>query len=441
MRVLILAYDFPPYVSVGGLRPYSWYRYLKESGVEPVVVTRQWANHYGDDRDYVAPSLTDRVEIDSSAFGTVIRAPHRPNISQRLLLRHGPRRFALVRKAVTACLEVAQYFAPVGPKAPLLDAAREYLRGHPVNAIVATGDPFVLFHYASELAREFAVPWVADYRDPWSQDRRRWRGSAPGWTTVLERKCVDSAAVLTTVTESLRDLLVSMHPGKRVEIIPNGFDPEAIAQAAGVAQGAERLTIALTGTVYPWHPVESVLRELEDFATRHIDPPIGLHLIGVGGRHGILDLLRRDYPVLAGNSTITHRLPNHEFTRELAKANAFLLFNNYAAPGTRIYEYLALRRRILLCYSEDPDALLLKKRHYFMDPLPGSDEHMLEGMVTRSHAGVVVAGPDHLRRVLLDMYAEFKSTHRVSCDSRDTTLYSRQAHAASLARILRGLLP
>ena len=40
-KVLILAYDFPPYVSAGGLRPYNWYLYLKEFGVEPVVITRQ----------------------------------------------------------------------------------------------------------------------------------------------------------------------------------------------------------------------------------------------------------------------------------------------------------------------------------------------------------------------------------------------------------------
>jgi len=39
-RVLILAYDFPPYVSVGGLRPYAWYRYLHEFDVFPIVVTR-----------------------------------------------------------------------------------------------------------------------------------------------------------------------------------------------------------------------------------------------------------------------------------------------------------------------------------------------------------------------------------------------------------------
>ena len=34
-KVLILAYDFPPYVSVGGLRPKAWLDYLSEFDVEP----------------------------------------------------------------------------------------------------------------------------------------------------------------------------------------------------------------------------------------------------------------------------------------------------------------------------------------------------------------------------------------------------------------------
>ena len=53
-KVLILAYDFPPYVSVGGLRPHAWYKYLKEFGVEPIVVTRQWENVHGNHLDYIS---------------------------------------------------------------------------------------------------------------------------------------------------------------------------------------------------------------------------------------------------------------------------------------------------------------------------------------------------------------------------------------------------
>jgi hypothetical protein len=37
-KVLILAYDFPPYVSVGGLRPYSWCKCFHEFRIYPIVV-------------------------------------------------------------------------------------------------------------------------------------------------------------------------------------------------------------------------------------------------------------------------------------------------------------------------------------------------------------------------------------------------------------------
>ena len=33
-KVIILAYDFPPYVSVGGLRTYNWYN---ENGITPFI--------------------------------------------------------------------------------------------------------------------------------------------------------------------------------------------------------------------------------------------------------------------------------------------------------------------------------------------------------------------------------------------------------------------
>ena len=114
MRVLILAYDFPPSVRVGGLRPYSWFRYLGEFGVEPIVITRQWSTTYGDDRDYVAPSASDEALVEEGRLGTVIRTPYRPNMSHRLLLRSGHSRYRLARKAISAWYEVGQYYLTVG---------------------------------------------------------------------------------------------------------------------------------------------------------------------------------------------------------------------------------------------------------------------------------------------------------------------------------------
>ena len=65
-KILILAYDFPPYISAGSLRPYSWYESLHEFGVYPVVITRQWDNKYGNHLDYVAHSGSAQTIIEEN---------------------------------------------------------------------------------------------------------------------------------------------------------------------------------------------------------------------------------------------------------------------------------------------------------------------------------------------------------------------------------------
>ncbi len=438
MKVMILAYDFPPYVSVGGLRPYSWFRYLGEFGVEPVVITRQWANHYRDERDYVAPSASAEVEIERSDRGTIVRTPYAPTLSDRMLLAEGSQRHRLVRKLITAWYEISQYYASVGPKVRLFHAARNYLSNQKVDAIVATGEPFVLFKYAARLSEEFAVPWVADYRDPWSQDKRRvWTRR---WETGLERRITASASVITTPSAVFVHLLARLHAGKTIVVISNGYDPEAMVAAQSTEQDSERLTIAFTGSLYPWYPVESVFRAFEDFIQSSPKPDFTLHMIGVGSQEALSDALRSTFPGLASRVTFTGRLPNDQMARELAKANAFLMFNNYAQSGTKVFDYLALKRRIILCYSDDPEAKRLKHKHYNMDLAPGTNEHVLETMVEDSKSGVVVKDFRHLGEVLTGLHNEFKAKGRIACEPVGTEKYSRRAQAKEMASVLKGLI-
>ena len=170
-KLLILAYDFPPYVSVGGLRPYSWYKHLKEFGIYPVVVTRQWDNKFGNYLDYVAPTKTNKTEVEKTEYGTIIRTPYKPNLANKILLKYGGNKFRLIRKSISAFYELTQWFFYVGPKKQLLKEADNYLKNNKVDAIIATGDPFILFKYASKLSAKYNIPWIADYRDAWSGDK------------------------------------------------------------------------------------------------------------------------------------------------------------------------------------------------------------------------------------------------------------------------------
>ena len=185
-KILILAYDFPPYVSVGALRPKSWFKYFHKFGFEPIIVTRQWASKYGDFRDYIAPSNDKKVLIEQHIQGTIIRAPYFPNWSNRLILNKGEKKWKLARKGYSAVIDYAQFIFPVGPKRQVYLAAKEYLKQHKIDFILATGEPFVLFHYANKLSKEFNTPWIADYRDPWTLNsdekkknglKRKYKGS------------------------------------------------------------------------------------------------------------------------------------------------------------------------------------------------------------------------------------------------------------------------
>ena len=207
-KLLILAYDFPPYVSVGGLRPWSWYKYLHRFGIYPVVITRQWSNQYGNHLDYIAPGTSDKDEIEQTPEGVIIRSPYKPNLANRILLKYGQGRFAIVRQLVTAWYEVAQYFFSVGPKSGIYRTARNYLKNNKVDAIIASGDPFILFRYAHLLSREFGIPYIADYRDAWCQVKKSgMHGLLYYLFPMLERRFVSNAAAVTTVSEYIKSLI------------------------------------------------------------------------------------------------------------------------------------------------------------------------------------------------------------------------------------------
>ena len=224
---MILSYDFPPYVSVGGLRPYSWYKNFKEFNFNPIVVTRQWDNKFGNHLDYIGPSKYKISKVVKSKFGTQIQSPYFPNLSNKILLKHGESKLKFLRKLISGVFEVTQFFFEVGPKVQLYKAANQYLKKNEVDAIIATGEPFVLFHYASLLSKKYNIPWIADYRDPWTQNNKRGDNIIRRlWDNFLETKTLKNAAFITTVSALFKAEIRTKIKKKHIHIIANGFISE-----------------------------------------------------------------------------------------------------------------------------------------------------------------------------------------------------------------------
>ena len=269
-KVLILAYDFPPYISVGGMRPYNWYKYLKEFDVEPVVITRQWENKHGNQLDYIDSGSSSETIVENTAHGTIIRTPYQPNFANRLMLKYGEKKYRILRKSISAFYEFAQFILPIGPKAELYRGAKHYLKNNEVDVIIATGDPFVLFSFASKLSKEFDIPWIADYRDPWSHNEQHGKKLIQKkWNHYIEKKTVSTVSHISTVSKFVHSKIDKLIPNKPFSINPNGYDTMVIDKIKNIQQNKDELCISFVGTIYNWHPIESFLRVANNFIKDH----------------------------------------------------------------------------------------------------------------------------------------------------------------------------
>ena len=438
-KVLILAYDFPPYVSVGGLRPYAWHNYLKEFGVEPIVVTRQWGNAHGNRLDYISAGSSKQSIVELSEHGTIIRSPYKPNFANRLLLKHGDHRYRFLRKSISAYYEFAQFLLPIGPKIELYKAAKHFLKNNQVDAIIATGDPFVLFRYASKLSKAFNIPWIADYRDPWSHNEEAQKTMIQKkWNTYFEKKTVSTASHLQTVSTFIHFKINELIPNKSHSIVPNGYDLESIDKIKNIQVNKDELCISFVGTIYPWHPIESFLRVANDFITEHPEAKIRFKFYGTNLTDELNRMVSEQFPNLKAHVFITPKMQNQELLEKLASDHVMILFNYYSYMGTKIFDYLGIRRKMILCYENDPEAHSLKQKYYHVDESGSESKQLQADLIKQTNSGIIVKDSQHLRQVLQDLYVEFQATGQIACDSHGVEQFSRKIQVERLAEIIKG---
>ncbi|HNW96937.1 MAG TPA: N-acetyl sugar amidotransferase [Bacteroidales bacterium] len=440
-KVLILSYDFPPYVSVGGLRPYNWYKYFLEYNVYPIIVTRQWENKYGNFLDYISASETNQVSIEKTNFGIIIKTPYTPNLSNRLMLKYKESKYTFLRRLISAYFEFAQYIFLVGPKVQLYFAAKNYLKKNNVDLIIATGEPYILFRYASKLNKKFKIPWIADYRDPWSQDRNRSENQvARFWYIFFEKLYLRNTIAVSTVSLFFKKHISKLVPGKTFYILPNGYNQEAIDKVNLIPQSNKKLSIAFVGSIYKWHPLESFLGVCAEFIKENKNARFQINFYGINNETEVENLINTKFKELNSIVKIFPKIPNEELVKRLAEENVFLLFNYFSYMGTKIYDYLALKRKILLCYSDDEEGNILKEKFYNLPAIGNANEHVQEDLIRDTNSGIIIKDKYHLKKVLSELYSEFELKGFVECNSVGIEQFSRKIQVQKFAEIINNIL-
>jgi len=201
MKLLVVANPYPPMVSAGTTRVVRFLRHLPDHNWEPTVLTAKAAGPAAE-----PPGVR------------VVRAP----VPWPKQLLGGGRRSTRINSWV--CVP-DPYVTWVGPA---VFKGRELVRAERFDAVFSSSPRASVHLVAATLARLADLPWLADYRDPWStyQFRKYPTAAHEAADARLEAWVLHRAAAVTAVNRPIVDDLVARHPwlAGRAHVLPNGYD-------------------------------------------------------------------------------------------------------------------------------------------------------------------------------------------------------------------------
>lgn len=235
-RVLVIAYYWPPSGGSGVQRWVKFCKYLPQEGWQPVVFAPENADY---------PSLDPSLEADLPKDLEVLRGRiWEPYAAYRKLLGG--------KNASTQVTEIssgkktwkqrlslwirANLFVPdprVGWVKPSVKTLKAYLAEHPVDVIVTTGPPHSVHLIGQQLHKALGIPWIPDFRDPWSRmyylkylpmTEKTWNKLRRQEQTVL-----DSCSTVLTCTPLVQEEFQAQ-THTPVACITNGFDEADFAE-------------------------------------------------------------------------------------------------------------------------------------------------------------------------------------------------------------------
>jgi hypothetical protein len=232
-RVLIISYYWPPTGGSGVQRWVKFAKYLPSEGWQPVIYTPDNPEQLAVDH-----SLEAEIPAEAEVIKTHITEPY--ELYKKFLRKSGHSAEAVEVNPVNAqnksfLQKVAMWvrgnmFRPdprclwIGPSVRFL---KKYLEEHPVDLIVSTGPPQSMHLIGRRLALKTGLPWIADFRDPWTKifyfKHLSMTRATERWHRKMEKKVLDDASVVVAVSPLVQQEFQAMTQTP-VELITNGFD-------------------------------------------------------------------------------------------------------------------------------------------------------------------------------------------------------------------------
>jgi glycosyltransferase involved in cell wall biosynthesis len=305
---------------------------------------------------------------------------------------------------------------------PSIKYLTKYLKDNPVDAIVSTGPPHSMHLIAMHLNKSFNIPWLADFRDPWTgidfYHQLKLTSIANKFHHKLEKKVLSTATEVTVISRDMMNEFNGIVERGYI-LVTNGYDEEDISPLPQ-NQLDNEFTISHIGSLNParnplilWKVLAEMVKNNPLFANA-----LRIKLVGkvdIGVMKSIEDFGLTEY------LTRIEYMPHRDVMHEIQKSQVLLLLINNTpnAKGIltgKIFEYLGSGRPILNIGPEDGDAAAMLKN---------ADAGQTAGYQNE----------EAMQRILNDYFIKF-SEQRLESNTGNRLKYSRNELTKQIAGIL-----
>jgi glycosyltransferase involved in cell wall biosynthesis len=297
----------------------------------------------------------------------------------------------------------------------------EVLQHDEIQAIISSSPPPSCQIIASKLKTQFNIPWIADFRDPWTQSfNYSYSRLRKFFERRLEVKTMSTVDSIVTPASLATQKMGRLHKGKSLYTITNGFDPETVNNGTSLTK---KFTITYTGQIYPKKrdPLKLfiAIKDLVDDGSIDRDD-IEVRFYGQEN-----DLVTKNISKFGLSGIVTQFgiVPRLESTMRQRESQVLLLLN-WEDPNVKevytgkIFEYLAALRPIL--------------------STGGFGNDVVEALLKETNSGIYCQTVETVKEGLRAMYRQYKEEGKVRyCgDVSEINKYSYREMAREFAEIL-----
>ncbi|NCB08462.1 MAG: glycosyl transferase family 1 [Bacteroidia bacterium] len=357
-KILIITYYWPPSGGGGVMRWLKMSKYLPEFGWQPVVYTPS-----NPDSSVYDESLVNEVHPDIIEIKTPIWEPYQ--IYRKLTGKKKNQTFKAGYISVASTgnwknrlsVFIRGNFLIPDPRMfwikPSVKYLTKYLKENPVDAMVSTGPPHSMHLIALGLKKKINIPWIADFRDPWTDIDFYHKLRLTRWADRkhrrLEQKVLLKADHVVTVSPSWKKDFEKIC-NRQVDLVHNGYDSEDFNIQDNFSHQQEFFLSHFGAFNKDRNPstLWAVLAELSS-VNAEFKKALRIQLIGQTDESIIEEIKQKG---LTENLVLYDYLPHRQGIDLLRRSQILLLPINDAPnlkgilPG-KMYEYMALKRPVL----------------------------------------------------------------------------------------------